>query len=368
MNSADLPEPFVSADHDVSMLDGFMLNVKRLLASELFAVGTPEECWAAFMLWCRAWQQVPGGSLPNDERKLAGFSGAGPRWKKIRENALHGFVLCSDGRLYHRFLCEEVKRAFKSHMDYQARRDADRQRLEKWRKDRGKSEDQWAKIRLAVFERDGHKCQTCGSIDDLHCDHIVEAGDGGASEMHNLTTLCRSCHSRKTASRRVDERSDEMHFKRKSDTHSVALETRQNKTRQKLLASNLDSDSLPSAWAERAAAERATAGMPPADLPAEWAKLLSKTGEPTEARWLAWALKARQKPSGNGSTDPSGMPEIPWPQRCRGWAKGYRWHADWGPPPDEAGCWAPADVVAEAMHLRTKRKRNGLAEASAAAC
>lgn len=138
----DKPEPPISADVDVRDLDGFMLNVERLLASELVAIGTPEECWAALMLWCRAWKQVPGGSLPNDERILASFSGAGKRWAKVREVALHGFVLCSDGRLYHRFLCTEVQRAYQRKVAYQERRDADRKRLEKWRsKQRGNDDE-----------------------------------------------------------------------------------------------------------------------------------------------------------------------------------------------------------------------------------
>lgn len=137
----DLPAPFVPADHDVRSLDGFMLNVERLLASELIAIGSPEECWAAFMLWCRAWKQVPGGSLPNDEKILAGFSGAGRRWKQVRGAALHGFVLCADGRLYHRFLCEEVKRAYRAHQEYVKRREADKKRLSDWRAKRSQSGD-----------------------------------------------------------------------------------------------------------------------------------------------------------------------------------------------------------------------------------
>lgn len=137
-----LPDPLVPPDHDVRSLDGFMLNVERLLASELLAIGTPEECWAAFMLWCRSWKQVPGGSLPNDERTLAGFSGAGKRWKQVREVALHGFILCSDGRLYHRFLCAEVRRAYASHLKYEARREEDRKRLSEWREKRKQSTDE----------------------------------------------------------------------------------------------------------------------------------------------------------------------------------------------------------------------------------
>lgn len=128
------------------------------------------------------------------------------------------------------------------------------------------------------------------------------------------------------------------------------------------LASNLGSRELPREWAALAATERAKAGMPEADLPAEWAKLLAKTDEPTEARWLAWALKARQKPSGNGSTDPSGLPEEPWPQRCRSWAKGHRWMSHWGPDPSEPGCWAPTDLIAEALQLKASRHQPSAAE------
>jgi hypothetical protein len=131
------PEPFVPANTDVSNLAGFMLNVEHLLASELVATSSPEECWAALMLWCRAWKQVPAGSLPNDEKVLASFSGTGRRWKKVRAKALHGFEICSDGRLYHRFLCAEVLRASKMRELYETRRNADRERLAKWRFKRG---------------------------------------------------------------------------------------------------------------------------------------------------------------------------------------------------------------------------------------
>jgi hypothetical protein len=127
------PEPFVPANTDVSNLAGFMLNVEHLLASELVATGSPEECWAALMLWCRAWKQVPAGSLPNDDRVLASFSGTGRRWSRVRAMALHGFELCNDGRLYHRFLCAEVLKAKKMRENYECRRDADRARLARWR-------------------------------------------------------------------------------------------------------------------------------------------------------------------------------------------------------------------------------------------
>lgn len=111
--SQGLPEPPVSPDTDIAGLDGFMLNTDKLMASELWALSSGDEFKAAMALWCRAWKQTPPGSLPDDERVLAAFSGAGARWSKVRGMALRGFVKCSDGRLYHSTLCDDVLRAAK---------------------------------------------------------------------------------------------------------------------------------------------------------------------------------------------------------------------------------------------------------------
>src|SRR5580765_2089602 len=45
-------------------------------------------------------------------------------------------------------------------------------------------------------------------------------------------------------------------------------------------------------------------------------------------------------------------PETPWPNRCRAWAEGARWMPDWGPSPDEPGCWAPPELVTDARKQR----------------
>ena len=136
---AELPAPLVPADLDVRDLDSFMLNVERLMMSELVAISTGDEFKAALLLWCRAWKQLPAASLPNDDRILASFSLSGSRWSKLRAVALHGFVLCADGRLYHPFLAAEAIRAFAAHKKYLGRRAADRKRLEEWRKQHPRS-------------------------------------------------------------------------------------------------------------------------------------------------------------------------------------------------------------------------------------
>jgi hypothetical protein len=111
MNNQELPEPLTTIDDNVDGLDGFLLNVQKLMASELWALADGIQFKASVGLWCRAWTQKPAGSLPNNHKVLAAFSGAGDHWNDVKEMALRGFVLCSDGRLYHTTLCEDVKRA-----------------------------------------------------------------------------------------------------------------------------------------------------------------------------------------------------------------------------------------------------------------
>jgi hypothetical protein len=54
-------------------------------------------------------------------------------------------------------------------------------------------------VRALVMERDGHKCRSCGAVEDLTIDHrVVPWSYGGSStDPDNLQVLCRSCNSRK---------------------------------------------------------------------------------------------------------------------------------------------------------------------------
>jgi hypothetical protein len=51
-------------------------------------------------------------------------------------------------------------------------------------------------VRMFVIDRDNGQCQRCGSVDDLHVDHVVPrcVGRGGSSEPDNLQVLCRTCN------------------------------------------------------------------------------------------------------------------------------------------------------------------------------
>ncbi len=54
-----------------------------------------------------------------------------------------------------------------------------------------------AGLRESVLERDGEACLKCGSIHDLHMDHIIPWSQGGATDFDNLQTLCAPCNSAK---------------------------------------------------------------------------------------------------------------------------------------------------------------------------
>lgn len=51
----------------------------------------------------------------------------------------------------------------------------------------------------AVWDRDGWRCLTCGSHENLTVDHTVPFSKGGSDDIDNLQTLCGSCNSSKGA-------------------------------------------------------------------------------------------------------------------------------------------------------------------------
>ena len=125
------PAPLTPPDCDLRGLPYMPLDVIRLGDSDLFALSTGDEFKAAVVLWCKSWVQVPAGSLPADDRILAHLSGTGPSWKAIKDMALRGWVLCSDGRLYHPVVAEKACIAWKQR---QTQRD---KAAKRWGKDGG---------------------------------------------------------------------------------------------------------------------------------------------------------------------------------------------------------------------------------------
>ena len=49
-------------------------------------------------------------------------------------------------------------------------------------------------LRRRVLERDGWRCQNCGSSNELHVHHLAKRSELGDDALDNLITLCAACH------------------------------------------------------------------------------------------------------------------------------------------------------------------------------
>jgi len=52
----------------------------------------------------------------------------------------------------------------------------------------------YKELHRRILERDGWRCQYCGSLDNLQVHHIQSRGRLGDDVEENLITLCASCH------------------------------------------------------------------------------------------------------------------------------------------------------------------------------
>lgn len=133
---SNIPEPLTPAECDLTDFQYMELDVRRLRDSKFAATPNGDAFRAGIMLWCAAWHQIPAASLPDDDVELANLAGYGrmpisvKEWKKVRAEALHGFVKCSDGRLYHPVIAEKAIAAFESKRKYAYEKYCDRLRKE----------------------------------------------------------------------------------------------------------------------------------------------------------------------------------------------------------------------------------------------
>lgn len=139
MKPADLtslPDPLTPPDCDLRGLPYMPLDVIRLIDSDMFAETTGDEFKAAVALWCKSWTQVPAASLPNKDMVLAHLSGNAAKWKRIKEGAMRGWILCSDDRWYHPVVAEKALAALPGREEFNHKRSAEAERKAREREDR----------------------------------------------------------------------------------------------------------------------------------------------------------------------------------------------------------------------------------------
>lgn len=137
MTDMVLPEPLVPEECDLRGYEHMKLFGHKLFKSTLYTKGLRNHraLIAAIKLMWEAWQsQVPAGSLPDDDDELALLADFGidvEGWQAAKELALHGWIKCSDGRLYHPLLAEDAIHSYEGR-----RRDRERKRAQRAAKKR----------------------------------------------------------------------------------------------------------------------------------------------------------------------------------------------------------------------------------------
>jgi hypothetical protein len=110
-----MTEPLVPSDVDLRDFPFTPIFRARLFGSSFHARATDAEWRAGVTLWLKSWDQVPAGSLPDDDVDLCRLAELGRdlrAWRKIKEGAMRGWLKCDDGRLYHPVVAEGVVEAW----------------------------------------------------------------------------------------------------------------------------------------------------------------------------------------------------------------------------------------------------------------
>lgn len=133
--SEELPPPLVPGDVDLRDFPFTPLFRARLFGSSFHARSTDAQWRAGVTLWLKSWDQVPAGTLPDDEIDLCRLAELGrdvKTWRKVSTGALHGWAKCSDGRLHHHVVAEGVLEAWAKRTT--AKQKGSRGATARWRK------------------------------------------------------------------------------------------------------------------------------------------------------------------------------------------------------------------------------------------
>ena len=110
MQQPKINRPLVPKQCDLSSFPSMFVDVRRLLNSDMWTLGSDKERCAALNLILESWCQVPAGSLPDNDKQLAKLAGGMSvnAFQKIKVFALRNWINGEDGRLYHPYVCEKA--------------------------------------------------------------------------------------------------------------------------------------------------------------------------------------------------------------------------------------------------------------------
>lgn len=146
-----LPQPLVPAEVDLRDFRFLPLELSRLRRSRAWLIAKRRLDLGFYMLnlWAESWHEKPAASLEDDDEVLADKAMCDPqRWPEVRASALHGWVKCADGRLYHPVVAEKALEAWQRKQEQRERTRAATEARVRKRRARGAQRDE---------ERDVHQ-------------------------------------------------------------------------------------------------------------------------------------------------------------------------------------------------------------------
>ncbi|QNT78261.1 hypothetical protein [Entomobacter blattae] len=111
-----LPAPLTPSECDLRDFPFLPIEITRLFGSDFHTLSSDAEWRAGVTLWLKSFHQVPSASLPCNDRSLAHLAEFGrdiESWLQVRNGALHGWILCADGRLYHPVVAVRAREAWR---------------------------------------------------------------------------------------------------------------------------------------------------------------------------------------------------------------------------------------------------------------
>lgn len=247
----ELPEPLLSSSVKTGNMSSMLLDFNRLINSDFFALSTGDEFKAAVALWAAAWAQTPAGSLPADERILSALSRS-KSWKKVKDAALHGFILCSDNRLYHPVLCEKALEVFEKREKFLEKNEKNLKRQKKWR-DSAKAEKS-EKRNKANLQVDDSEEDLPGSGDDVtRYDDVTERVTLALHNAHKEKVKVKSKEKEKALNQDQDQEQEQ-------EQELRALRARAEEQKNNTKKVNADDQSAQQSESALAASQQAASG------------------------------------------------------------------------------------------------------------
>ena len=123
----ELPDPPYPADLKANGWSPAQ-DIDRIVTSDTWVLAEEDERPWLLRIWLEAWRSVPVGSMPADRRMFARRIGCNVAFLEAHaEILMRGWVLHTDGSLYHTFIITQVQAML-------ATRSKNREKIKEWRK------------------------------------------------------------------------------------------------------------------------------------------------------------------------------------------------------------------------------------------